>query len=116
MFGQVAVEHFYVDDSNGGRGTHYGFSKQQFESLISQTAISLKQIYENIVFLKSKVPDAQPGVLYRRLKKTQWIALACVGTYFDYIIKTGDALVDNVVKDAKVAVFGSQEPWVESTP
>ena len=114
MNGRVALERLFVDDTNGGKGTHYGYSRQQFEALISQMATSLKQIYENILFIKSRVPDVSPSVLYRKMKKTQWVALACLGTYFDYIIKTGDVLVDNVVKDAKVAVFGSQEPWVEA--
>lgn len=101
MNGSIPIETFLVDDSNNGLGYHYTFSETSFNKLVLSLNETIVKISENIEHLKQHYKDLDPRILTNKLTKKQWVILAMI-------------LSRNVFDSAKVVVFGSQEPWVET--
>lgn len=101
MNGTIPIETFLVDDSNNGFGYHYTYSEASFDKLTVSLNDTIIKITENIEYLKQNYKELDPRILTNKLTKKQWVILAML-------------LNKNVFKSAKVAVFGSQEPWVET--
>jgi len=101
MNGTIPIETFLVDDSNNGLGYHYTFSEASFDKLLVSLNETIIKISENIEHLKLNYKDLDPRILTNKLTKKQWVILAMI-------------LNKNVFNSANVAVFGSQEPWVET--
>lgn len=99
MDGRIPIENFYVDDTNGGIGTNFGYTSKE----ISQYIDGAKKLSNNI---EKAIADIQkqgfsPNILLAKLKKQDWLYFSL----YNY---------SNLITNSKCVVFGSTNPWVES--
>ncbi|KJE96764.1 hypothetical protein CAOG_07036 [Capsaspora owczarzaki ATCC 30864] len=93
--GQIPVSRYYVDDTNGGQGTHIGYSRNQIDQLVSQFKERLRKIKGTRV----ELPVADATVVVPRAMHEDWVLRALSET-----IRTGD----------RVVVYGSMTPTYEA--
>ena len=92
MEGLVPVEHFYVDDTDRGKPTHYTFPSDDLKHMLAEAHRSV----------------ANPMRL--RLPKQRWLAEAIVAAMGR---EDDRASAENKQSEPQAVVFGSSEPWVE---
>lgn len=44
MDGRVKLESFFVDDTNGGKGTHYKYGREDIDYMVKQASIQMQRI------------------------------------------------------------------------
>lgn len=93
--GTVPLSHFYVDDSQGGLGTHYKFSARDMESLVLSAETAVQSYRSSHYGRGAALPPLGSSHRSNRL----WIVRA---------------LEQLSLSGLHVAVFGTVEPWVEA--
>eukprot|EP00045_Choanoeca_perplexa_P014444 m.170029 g.170029 ORF g.170029 m.170029 type:complete len:319 (+) comp16678_c0_seq4:755-1711(+) len=93
--GSIAFEEFFVDDSLNGQGTHYRYTRKQLTALIKQSTEALTKARS------LTTPPTWAGNPNRMPQhvKDNWFAYAITQQDF---------------QGARVAIFGSSEPWLEA--
>jgi len=87
--GSIPISNFYIDDSRGGRGTHYSHSREDIEKRISSAKREL----------------AHPNTFAAARGKLSWAHLLNA-------IKT--KAVKDLIQGGRCVIFGSTQPSVES--
>ncbi|EDQ89505.1 uncharacterized protein MONBRDRAFT_8000 [Monosiga brevicollis MX1] len=100
----VPMEHYFVDDSRRGQGTHYQYQKGQLASMVLRAGRALAQLAQRkAASAPGLLPDLQaPSSLtahVRQQQKDMWFL---------------DAAAQTIKPGARVLVFGSTEPWFEA--
>jgi hypothetical protein len=95
MGGQIPLEFLYVDDSNGGRGTHFKYSEEDILLMIERAREMVKSAANSPI----PPPPAQPEGSKTVRMSDIWLI---------------HALLRYPVKDKSVVVYGSMTPWYES--
>ena len=114
MNGEVPIEYYYVDDSNAGQGTHYKFSWNYMEEMVE------KNIPEQIAYLKSRhfVPAKEETKEYAKEDRDQQQerldALFMTLLHKNYWPLVSMVQHPHFFDGAKVAVFGSLDPYFEN--
>ncbi len=97
--GEIPVAEFYVDDTNNGTATHFMFSEKSINALIAGAEKIMKRMETfQISFAQRQLSEV---MFYNSFPKEQWIHIAMLKYKSTFL-------------NAKVAVFGSMEPWVEA--
>ena len=95
MNGSMAFETFFVDDSLSGQGTHYRYTRKQLSNLIEKSTTALN---------KARALTTPPSWMGNPNRMPQHVK----DSWFAYAIAQED------LQGARVAVFGSSEPWLEA--
>eukprot|EP00965_Chrysotila_dentata_P242898 6205115-Pleurochrysis_carterae.AAC.1 len=88
--GAIPIEHFYVDDSAGGVGTHYVYPRDEVDAFVESATAKLRQ---------AKQAKGTAGYMRSSTDSQLWLY---------------QALAQSMSRNARALVFGSQEPWVEA--
>lgn len=94
--GTVPLAQFYVDDSDDGQGTHYQFPRVQLEKMVAQAEDQMARLGAVL-----KAQTSHINSFGNALSKRQQVYAAMY-------------LHQHLIKDRRVCVFGSMEPWVEA--
>jgi SAM-dependent methyltransferase len=97
--GRVPIESFYVDDTNGGMGTNFGYTTKEINQYVDGARKLSSNIHRAIANIQEK--NILPTLLLAKLKKEDWLYFAL----YNY---------SNLMSNSNCAVFGSTNPWVES--
>eukprot|EP00730_Choanoeca_flexa_P013249 TRINITY_DN5114_c0_g1_i1.p1 TRINITY_DN5114_c0_g1~~TRINITY_DN5114_c0_g1_i1.p1 ORF type:complete len:338 (+),score=55.37 TRINITY_DN5114_c0_g1_i1:856-1869(+) len=95
MGGKMAFQDFFVDDSLGGQGTHYRYSRKQLDKMIKESA---KQLEGAAKQSASPSWKDNPARVPQHIKDS-WFIHAIARLNF---------------QEARVAILGSTEPWLEA--
>jgi hypothetical protein len=93
--GSMAFETFFVDDSLSGQGTHYRYTRKQVAKLVEQSITALDQ---------ARALTTPPSWMGNPNRVPQHVK----DSWFAYAIAQED------LQGARVAIFGSSEPWLEA--
>jgi hypothetical protein len=96
----IPLEYFYIDDSNGGMGTHYIFQKQSINHLIQ----SFKKRYQSMVL--RLIDFKYPMNIIRTLSKEDLLIYTLIKDDFYY--------TKLFIINKTVAIIGSMNPWIEA--
>lgn len=94
--GTVPLAQFFVDDTDQGEGTHYQFPPGQLIKMVAQADDQMKQLQVQL-----KAQTSHINSFGSALSKRQQVYAAL------YVHQ-------RLIKDKRVCVFGSMEPWVEA--
>eukprot|EP00937_MAST-01D_sp_MAST-1D-sp2_P002807 g2807.t1 len=99
MDGRVPVGRFFVDDTNGGKGTHYRYPRADLDHMITAAERELATAKRRLGDGDSPQQPVPRAILAR---PRSWVAVA--------IARHAATLF----RGQRVLVFGSMEPWYES--
>jgi len=95
----IALERFYVDDSNNGNGTHYQYSQLSMNTYIK----NMNQIINKVKILIERKVDK--NIVLHQVQKQHWIIIALLQLEEEYSLS---------LQNKNVLIYGSTEPWLES--
>lgn len=97
--GSIPLDFFYVDDTNNGDATHFKYLASDIKAFLE----GARKLIQRFASLVNRLDESSASVenAINFLPKSQWIQYALY-------------LHTSEIKDAKVAVYGSMEPWLET--
>jgi len=95
----IALERFYVDDSNNGNGTYYQYSQLSMNTYIK----NMNQIINKVKILIERKVDK--NIVLHQVQKQHWIIIALLQLEEEYSLS---------LQNKNVLIYGSTEPWLES--
>lgn len=95
--GSIPIEHFYIDDSGQGAGTHFQYNEKDMDGFIA----GARRSHQRFDHLPAAAADGSDPILLNHVPKRVW---------FDYALY----LHRNEIQGKTVCVFGSMEPWAEA--
>lgn len=94
--GSIPIDHFYIDDSRQGQGTHYKYPETSIERFISGAHTMISRFQS----MRDHLAGGEVEVI-QRLPRQQW---------FQYAMY----MYQSAIQGKKVCVFGAMEPWAEA--
>jgi hypothetical protein len=99
----IPLELYYVDDTFGGNGTHFRFLIKEIDSYIkgARKIVAKFEGFHGQFETEERISIETSSNLIKLLPKHQWIQYALFVNH-------------ELVRNKKICVFGSMEPWIEA--
>jgi SAM-dependent methyltransferase len=110
--GHVPVEAFYVDDTINGNATHFIYANDQINSYIEgakKIFTKFKKMHHNLGFEDARIGE----IPYHQLDKALLLLISQIPK--QHWVYYALYLMSHEIKGSRIAVFGSMDPWIETS-